>query len=52
MVIAFEVINKASVAFLQKFIYVIVDRHITPNIFAVDQIIHYNEVFAITKTPL
>ena len=46
MVITFEVIKKASIAFLQ---YVIIDRRITPNIFAVDQIIHYNEVFAITN---
>ena len=30
MVIAFEVIKKASVAFLKKFIYVVIDRRITP----------------------
>ena len=30
MVIEFEVIKKASVAFLQKFIYVVINRRITP----------------------
>ena len=30
MVIAFEVIRKASVAFLQKIIYIVIDRRITP----------------------